>query len=125
VLEDKYKIITFFMKKVKVLSKGDMKTRMKIKNIIYYCCKCSYEVSLSNYDTLKDIIKDANYIRFFGNEPSVRRAIRLLNLDNKLKDVFLCVMSDAVRARVEEEEQLKKETKPKFKISKGKHTVVF
>jgi hypothetical protein len=113
------------MKKVKVLSKGDMKTRMKIKNIIYYCCKCSYEVSLSNYDTLEDIIKDANHIRFFGNEPSVRRAIRLLNLDSKIKDVFFCVMSDAVRKRVDEEEKLKQETQPRFKISRGPHTLVF
>ena len=113
------------MDKVRVLKKDDMETRKKIKNIIYYCCKCSYEVSLSNYDTLKDIIKDANYIRFFGNEPSVRRAIRLLNRDNKIKDVFLCVMSDAVRGRVEEEEKLKQETKPKFKIVKGTHRVVF
>jgi hypothetical protein len=113
------------MSKVKVLSKEDMETRKKIKNIIYYCCKCSYEVSLSNYDTLEDIIKDANDIRFFGNEPSVRRAIRLFNLDNKIKDVFFCVMGDAVRKRVEEEEKIKQETKPKFKISRGPHTIVF
>ena len=110
---------------VQVLKKEDMVSRGKIKNIIYYCCKCSYEVSLSNYDNLKDIIKDANHIRFFGNEPSVRRAIRLLNLDNKIKDVFFCVMSEAVRQRVEVEYQLKQDTKPKFKISKGTHTVVF
>jgi hypothetical protein len=113
------------MNKVKVLKKDDMETRKKIKNIIYYCSKCSYEVSLSNYDTLEDIIKDANHIRFFGNEPSVRRAVRLLNLDSKLKDIFFCVMGDAVRERVEEEERLKQDTKPKFKIVKGNHRIVF
>jgi hypothetical protein len=113
------------MEDVKVLNKDDMETRANIKNIIYYCSKCSYEVSLSNYKSLKDIIKDANHIRFFGNEPSVRRAIRLLNLDSKLKDIFFCVMSDAVRERVEEQDKLKQETKPKFKIKKGTHIVLF
>jgi hypothetical protein len=113
------------MEQVKVLKKDDMEVRAKVKNIIYYCGKCSFEVSLSNYDTLQDIIKDANDIRFYGNEPSVRRAIRLLNRDSKIKDVFLCAMSEAVRGRVEEEEQLKKSTKPRFKITRGTHVVVF
>jgi hypothetical protein len=113
------------MSQVKALTSDDMDTRKKVKNIIYYCGKCSFVVSLSNYDTLQDIIKDANDIRFYGNEPSVRRAIRLLNRDNKIKDIFFCVMSDAVRGRVEEEEELKKSTKPRFKIKKGKHIVVF
>jgi hypothetical protein len=113
------------MEKVKVLKKDDMEIRKMIKNIIYYCFKCSYEVSLSNYETLEEVIKDANCIRFYGNEPSVRRAIKLINLDSKIKDVFFCVMGDAVRQRTETEEQLKKDTKPKFKISKGNHTVVF
>jgi hypothetical protein len=113
------------MEEVKVLSKDDMKTRAKIKNIIYYCCKCSYEISLSNYKSLRGIVRDANHIRFYGNEPSVRRAIRLLNLDSKIKDVLFCVMSDAVRERVEEQHKIKQETKPKFKITKGHHVVVF
>jgi hypothetical protein len=113
------------MEKVKVLNKDDIQTRIKVKQIIYYCCKCSYEVSLSNYETLEEVIKDANCIRFYGNEPSVRRAIKLINLDSKIKDVFFCVMGDAVRQRTETEEQLKKDTKPKFKISKGNHIVVF
>ena len=113
------------MDQFKVLKKDNLEVRTKVKNIIYYCGKCSFEVSLSNYATLQDIIKDANDIRFYGNEPSVRRAIRLLNRDNKIKDIFFCVMSDAVRERVEEEEQLKQSTKPKFKVSRGKHIVVF
>jgi hypothetical protein len=113
------------MEYVKVLKKDDIEVRTKVKNIIYYCGKCSFEVSLSNYNNLQDIIKDANDIRFYGNEPSVRRAIRLLNRDNKIKDIFFCVMSEAVRQRVEEEEKLKKSTKPRFKITRGTHILVF
>tara|TARA_R110000824_G_scaffold178240_1_gene357867 strand:- start:87 stop:431 length:345 start_codon:yes stop_codon:yes gene_type:complete len=108
-----------------VLNKEDTETRSKIKNLIYYCTKCSYEVSLSNYDKLDDIIKDSKSIRLYGNEPSVRRAIRLINNDNKVKDIIICVMSETVRGRVAEEEQLRLETKPKFKVSKGSHTIVF
>jgi hypothetical protein len=113
------------MENVKVLKKDDMEVRTKVKNIIYYCGKCSFDVSLSNYNNIQDIIKDANDIRFYGNEPSVRRAIRLLNRDNKIKDIFLCVMSEEVRQRVEEQEKLKQSTKPKFKVSRGTHILVF
>lgn len=110
---------------VMVLKKDDLDVRNRIKNLIFYCHKCGYVVSLSNYKRLKDIIFDANVVRFYGNEPSVRRAIRLINLDSKIKDHFEVIMSERVRQRVLEEDKLKQETKPKFKVHKGTHTVVF
>jgi transposase-like protein len=113
------------MSKVKVLHKNDVKTRQRVKNIIFYCHKCQYNIALSNYRSIKDIIKDANVVRFYGNEPSVRRAIRLLNLDTQIKDDFEVVMCEKVRQRLLAEENMKKLQQPKFKVRKGPHTIVF
>jgi len=96
-----------------------------IKKILHYCYKSNYVISFSNYDKLEDIIKDANRIKYFGNEPSVRRAIKLLNKDNKIKDKIELIMSDKCRARLDRIEQIKKDNSVKFKVIKGTHKIVF
>jgi len=96
-----------------------------IKKIITYSSKGNYMISFSNYDTLEDIIKDANRIRYFGNEPSVRRAIRLLNKDNKIKDKIELIMSDKCRARLERIKQIKEDNKVKFKVIRKPIVIVF
>jgi len=97
----------------------------KIKNILHYVTKGNYELKFSNYTDIQQIIDDANVIRFYGNEPSVRRAIRLLNLDRKIKDNFTVVMSLKCKKRLQDIEDIKQLTKVKFKISKGPITIKF
>ena len=97
----------------------------KIKKIIYYCTKCNYEINYSTYDNLQQIIDDANIIRFFGNEPSVRRAIKLLNKDNKVKHKIDIIMSEKCKSRLDRLEQFKKDNTPKFKVIKGNHKITF
>ena len=97
----------------------------KIKKIIYYCSKCNYEIEYSTYDNLKQIIEDAKSIRCFGNEPSVRRAIKLLNNDNKVKNQIDVIMSEKCKARLDRLEQIKKDNSVQFKVIKGPITVVF
>ena len=96
-----------------------------IKKIVFYCTKAGYVISFSSYDKLEDIINDANKIRFYGNEASVRRAIKLLNRDNKLKNKIEVVMSDKCRARLDRLEKIKKDNKVKFKVTKSAHIVRF
>ena len=96
-----------------------------IKKIIYYCSKCSYVISYSNYDNIQQIIHDANIIKYFGNEPSVRRAIKLLNKDNKIKEPIQLIMSEKCKARLDKLEQIKKDNSVKFKVIKGDIRVVF
>ena len=74
---------------------------------------------------MEDIIKDANSVRQYGNEPSVRRCIKLLNLDTKIKISFLCVMSNRTKRTLEIKEEIKKQTTPKLKIKKGNHILYF
>jgi hypothetical protein len=97
----------------------------KVKNLNFYCKKCGYIVEQSNYNSLEDIIKDAHVVRQYGNEPSVRRCIKLLNLDNKIKISFLCVMSSRTKKTLAIKEQIKQETTPQFKVNKGTHTLIF
>tara|TARA_R110002096_G_scaffold99812_3_gene221226 strand:- start:606 stop:956 length:351 start_codon:yes stop_codon:yes gene_type:complete len=96
-----------------------------IKKIIHYCSKSNYVLSFSNYNNFNDILKDADRIRYYGNEPSVRRAIRLLNKDNKLKNKIHVIMSAKCKSRLDRLEQIKKDNKVKFKITKGEHRIIF
>tara|TARA_R110000824_G_scaffold9011_2_gene40737 strand:+ start:2636 stop:3202 length:567 start_codon:yes stop_codon:yes gene_type:complete len=96
-----------------------------IKNIIYYCMKCGYEISLSNYNSLEELIIDANKVRLYGNLPNARRAIKLLNKDVKIKEDFELIMSNKIRQSILEKERVKRETIPSFKVKRGIHKVVF
>ena len=82
-------------------------------------------VSQSNYDSLDDIIADANYVRQYGSVPSVRRVIKLLNLDVKIKISFVCLMSDRQRKAIQRRDDIKTKTTPSFKINKGTHVITF
>ena len=97
----------------------------RVKNIIYYCKNCGYEVSVSNYESLEDIIIDADFVRIYGNLPSVRRAINLLNLDNKIKDDFEVIMSQKTKKSLEEKQRVKASMKPSYKKNIGHFTVCF
>jgi hypothetical protein len=98
----------------------------RTKNIIYYCKKCGYVIQLSNYDCLEDIIKDADIIRLYGNIPSVRRAIKLINRDVKIKRTFELEMSNATRRTLRIKEETNRQTSLSgLKKIHGEHLIVF
>jgi hypothetical protein len=98
----------------------------RTKNIIYYCKKCGYEIKLSNYDCIEDIFIDVNIIRLYGNIPSVRRAIKLINRDVKIKRTFECDMSNSMRRTLKIKEETKQQTSLLgLKKIHGKHLIVF
>jgi len=106
--------------KYKHIAEGEI-----IKKILHYCYKSNYVISFSNYDNLQQILDDANIIKYYGNEPSVRRCIRLLNKDSKIKDKIEVIMSEKCRARLDRIEQIKEDNKVKFKVTREPITVVF
>jgi len=53
---------------------------IKCKNIIQYCMN-KYELENSAYTHRNEIMNDAVYIHKYGDIPSVRRAIKLYNMD--------------------------------------------
>ena len=97
----------------------------KIKDLNYYIKRCSYLISQSNYESIDDIIADANFVKQYGSLPAVRRVIALLNLDVKIKISFECDMTQRQRKALQIKEQIKKQTTPGFKVNKGTYTIVF
>jgi len=67
----------------KTLSTKEKQSVMIIaKGIIQYC-KNNFALEYSKYDTFKELQDDIDYIKQFGDIPSVRRACRLLQIDPK------------------------------------------
>jgi hypothetical protein len=97
----------------------------KVRNIIFYCKGANYIVFGSNYKDIKDVIKDANDISIYGDEPSVRRALRLLSIDNKIKDIIKPTLSVRAQKRLDDKKRIKLETIPRFRIMKGSFVVKF
>lgn len=86
-IKNKNDLIKFFKKKhpKKILNIKEKRDVMSIAKCIVNYCKSDYLLELSaKYDNIQDIIDDADYIKQFGEIPSVRRACRLLNGDTKL-----------------------------------------
>jgi len=59
---------------------------IRTRNIIFYCRECSYSLAASSYDSTDQLMEDANAICKFGDNPTVRRALRLLRLIQSLED---------------------------------------
>ena len=81
---------------------------MICKHIIQYC-KNNYEISHTKYDTMKDLQDDMDYIKQFGDIPSVRRCCRLMNEDIKMNGIkFNPLISPQVKKDLEEKKTMKK-----------------
>tara|TARA_R110001599_G_scaffold90384_2_gene238356 strand:- start:10 stop:579 length:570 start_codon:yes stop_codon:yes gene_type:complete len=110
---------------IKLKNKDYLMILNVIKNLNYYCKKCNYIVEQSNYDSIEDIIKDADIIKEYGNEAIVRRCIKLLNKDIKIKDKLECVMSNRTKKTIELKNLIKQDTTPHFKIKRQTFTLDF
>jgi len=62
------------------------------KHIINYC-KNTYDIENSKYECIKDIIDDMDFIKQFGDIPSVRRCCRLMNNHPSLNNDFKPLLS--------------------------------
>lgn len=82
----------------KVLSIKEKNNVMLIaKHIIAYC-KDNYNLNNSKYDTIKELQDDMDFIKQFGDIPSVRRCCKLMNIDVKFpKKTFVPYLSPQVQ----------------------------
>ena len=85
------------------------------KQIINYC-KCNYDITVTKYNNMRELIDDMDYIKQFGDIPSVRRCCRLINLDPKIKTEFVPLISPQVQKNLDEKKTIKKGTMSDFKI---------
>jgi len=81
---------------------------MITKHIIQYC-KNNYNLEYSKYDHPKDLQDDLDYVKQFGDIPSVRRACKLMNNDPKFTCYnFIPYISPQVQKVLDEKKAIKK-----------------
>lgn len=82
---------------------------MKIcKSIIQYC-KNNYDLDCCDYNTLKEIEDDMDFIKAYGDIPSVRRCCKLLKDDVKFsRNSFTPLISPQIQKDLEEKNKIKK-----------------
>ena len=100
------------------LSKPNPKKIINIKeknNIMIICksiikfCNNKYDLDYCSYNNLNDIVDDMNYIKQYGDIPSVRRCCKLMNECCKVKDTFKPLISPQVKQMLQEKSISKKQ----------------
>ena len=126
-VKDKYELIEYLSKpnqsKILTIKEKD-NVMLTAKKIISYC-KNSYYLTPYNYETFEDLLKEAEYIAKFGDIPSCRRAINMLNNDPKLDYTIEIVLSKRVKKELQKKEKLKLNSIPKAVIKTGNFVVYF
>ena len=103
----------------------NIKISIIVKKLVNYCKSCSYELTYSLYESIEEVIDDCTYISKFGNIPTVRRAVKLVNIDNKIKDKIKPVISHKVKRNMILKEKAVKDLNPHFSIKKGNFSLDF
>lgn len=96
----------------------------KAKDILFYC-KNGYLLSYSVFVSVDELREEADKLSFYGNIPTINRALTLLNKDKKINPKIDIIQSGKVKIKLrkKKEERLKK--MGQLKITKGKHIVRF
>ena len=110
----------------KKISIKEKKTVMFIaKNIINYCLHGKVLEWSPYYKEHQQIQDDLDYIKQFGDIPSVRRACSLMNLTLTPENHFHPLISPQVQAKIIIKKSHKWEMKPQFNYHKGKFNLTF
>ncbi len=88
-IDDKDQLIVYLEKQNprKTLTTKEKNDVMSISKFIINYCKAGYDINCSKYNELQEIIDDMDYIKQFGDIPSVRRCCKLLKNDMKLQGI--------------------------------------
>jgi len=126
-VKDKNELLEYLSKpnqsKILTIKEKD-NVMLTAKKIISYC-KNSYYLTPYNYETFEDLLVEAKHIAKFGDIPSCRRAINMLNNDPKLDHKIEIVLSKRVKKELQKKEQLKLNSIPRAVIKTGKFVVYF
>jgi hypothetical protein len=96
----------------------------KVKRIIHFVQLCSCDLNASHYKTLKAVRKDVNYIRKYGDFPSVRRALRLYN-EARLGTKIYPIVSLKIQRRLDIQDEIKQIKSPGLKCEVKTVELVF
>ena len=132
--EDEYFFVSSKAELIEYLSKPNQSKLLTIKEkdsvmltakkIISYC-KNSYYLTPYNYESFDDLLLEANYIAKYGDIPSCRRAITMLNQDPKLDHNIEIVLSKRVKKELDKKAQVKINSQPRATITHGNFVIDF
>lgn len=94
------------------------------KKIIAYVNN-GYWLSCSDFDDWDSLLVVAKGVAKYGDIPTCRRAITLLNEDLRMDKKIEIILSPKVKKQLEKKEQLKRELGNKFQVKHGKFLVTF
>jgi hypothetical protein len=110
----------------KYLSVKEKNDIMKIcKHIINYCNN-GYDLDVSlKYNEFKEIQDDMDYIKQFGDIPSVRRCCKLINKNIKQEQHYIPIVSPQVQQSLNEKASIKKPMYKTLKVHSGNFVLDF
>jgi len=110
----------------KILTTKEKNDIMKIcKNIINYCNN-GYELDNSpRYNFITEIYDDMDYIKQFGDIPSVRRCCKLMNKNIKLQNHFVPVLSPQMQKMLNDKQSTKQTYHKCLKVKTGDFKLYF
>jgi hypothetical protein len=117
-IENKIQLKEYLINKnpKKTLTTKEKNNVMSIAKYILQYAKSNYNLEGSKYSSLKEIEDDIDYIKQFGDIPSVRRCCRLLNLDISFADKhFKPLISPQVQQDLEEK-KIQKQVISNYKL---------
>ena len=99
---------------------------MELSKYIIIYCENNFYLSHSPFLDWDEMIDKARYIADFGDIPSVRRAIELLNKDPKLKnDKINIMMSSKMKKQLERKKKQKQKFVGGLQVKKGPFLIEF
>ena len=96
----------------------------KAKQIIAYCNN-QFLLTCSCYLDFDSLMSDADEIKKYGDIPTCRRAINLLNNDPKITHKLEIHISSKTSKKLQEKEMLKSIQYPKLTITRKQITLTF
>ncbi len=108
------------MKSLSVKDRNDI--MMTCKEIISLCNN-GFNIKKSLFKNEEHVKKNAEYIADYGDIPSVRRAIRILNQNSNFK--IKCKISPDVQELLNKKKKIKEQSVPSFHIKYGSFKLEF
>ena len=108
------------MKKIPIKKRNEVILIAK-KIISFY--KSNGNLNRSLFNSIEEVIEQTRYISYYGDFSSVRRAVKLMNLQFNLD--IKCSMSDETEYKLAEKSKIKEYSCPTLQISRTTVVVSF
>ena len=109
----------------KSLSVKEKAVVMGITKEISRFAKSNYIVENTRYASMKELEDDMLYIVQYGDLPSVRRAVKLMNDNIQRSRVWTCVISPQVKKIIDEKEEQKRTNAYHATFRRGEFIITF